>query len=52
MPLLLKERNMNGVMGEKEFESWVSKLMMFATRCCSVVIPHDRNGDMLDIRRY
>jgi hypothetical protein len=51
-PILLKEKEMIGVQGEKQFDSWVNKLMMLATRCCAAVVPDVRNGDMLDIRPY
>jgi len=51
-PLLLREKNMVGGNEGKEFERWINKLMLLATRCCSSVIPDVRNGDSLDIRPY
>ncbi len=51
-PLLLKEKKMTGMEGDQQYERWVNKLMMLATRCCSVVSPNVRSGDMLDIRPY
>ncbi len=50
--LLLKEKKMNGKEGDKQFQKWINKLMMLATRCCSAVVPDVRNGDLLDIRPY
>lgn len=50
--LLLKEKSMNGKEGDQQFQRWVNRLMMLATRCCSAVIPDVKNGDMLDIRPY
>ena len=51
-PLLLKEKRLIGSEGQKELESWVSKLIALTTKCSTAVRPDVRNGDALDVRPY